>query len=88
MSDLDVILAASQSDFVLFTTNVCPYCVRAKNMLDAKGLSYEEHSVSSTPDLQRQVVERTGHRTVPAIWDLREEIPEFVGGSDDLSIWL
>ena len=82
------LLESSESDFVMFTTNVCPYCHRAKNMLNAKGLSFDEHNVSVIPDLQAEVVGMTGHRTVPAIWDVRGKDPVFVGGSDNLEDYL
>jgi glutaredoxin 3 len=78
------ILDSSDSDFVMFTTNVCPYCNKAKNFLKAKGLSFDEHNVSVNRDLQMEVVKMTGHRTVPAIWDVRGDEPVFVGGSDNL----
>lgn len=82
------ILDSSESDFVMFTTNVCPYCVKAKNFLNAKGFSFDEHNVSIDPDLQMEVVKMTGHRTVPAIWDVRDDEPIFVGGSDNLDDYL
>jgi len=82
------LLDDSDEDFVMFTTNVCPYCYKAKNMLNAKGLSYIEHNVNETPDLQYEVVTMTGHRTVPAIWDVRGDEPVFVGGSDKLEVYL
>ena len=88
MSSVNEILAGAESDFVMFTTTVCPYCRRAKNMLDAKGLSVEEHDLSETPDLRIEVVTMTGHRTVPAIWDVRGDDSTFVGGSDDLMEYL
>ena len=88
MSSVNEILAGAESDFVMFTTTVCPYCRRAKNMLDAKGLSVEEHDLSETPDLRIEVFTMTGHRTVPAIWDVRGDDPTFVGGSDDLLEYL
>ncbi len=82
------LLGSSESDFVMFTTQVCPYCNRAKNFLNAKELSFEEHDLSETPDLRIEVVTMTGHRTVPAIWDVRGDEPAFVGGSDDLMEYL
>lgn len=88
MTGVNDLLASAESDFVMFTTTVCPYCRRAKNMLDAKGLSVEEHDLSETPDLRIEVVTMTGHRTVPAIWDVRGDDPTFVGGSDDLLEYL
>ena len=88
MSGVNDILASAESDFVMFTTQVCPYCRVAKNFLNAKELSFEEHDVSHSPDLQIEVVTMTGHRTVPAIWDVRGDEPNFVGGSDDLMEYL
>ena len=88
MSGVNDILASAESDFVMFTTQVCPYCNRAKNFLNAKELSFEEHDLSETPDLRIEVVTMTGHRTVPAIWDVRGDEPNFVGGSDDLMEYL
>ena len=82
------LLGSSESDFVMFTTNVCPYCHSAKNMLNAKGFTFDEHNVSLNQDLQFEVVTMTGHRTVPAIWDVRGEEPVFVGGSDNLEDYL
>tara|TARA_A100001037_G_C14780935_1_gene470301 strand:+ start:126 stop:419 length:294 start_codon:yes stop_codon:yes gene_type:complete len=82
------ILESSDSEFVMFTSNVCFYCTKAKNLLKAKGLSFEEHNVSIDPSLQIEVVQMTGHRTVPAIWDVRGDEPIFVGGSDNLDIYL
>jgi glutaredoxin 3 len=81
------LLDNSESDFVMFTSSWCPYCTTAKNILNAKGLSFDEHNVSENPDLQMEVVNMTGHRTVPAIWDVRGE-RHFVGGCDDLQGYL
>lgn len=82
------LLGSSESDFVMFTTDVCPYCHSAKNMLNAKGFTFDEHNVSLNQDLQFEVVTMTGHRTVPAIWDVRGEEPVFVGGFDNLEDYL
>lgn len=57
-------------------------------MLGAKGFSFDEHNVSNQPNLQMAVVQMTGHRTVPAIWDLRGDEPQFVGGADNLQAHL
>ncbi len=88
MTSVNEILAGAESDFVMFTTQVCPYCNRAKNYLNAKNLTYEEFDVSKAPEVQIEVVTMTGHRTVPAIWDVRGDEPNFVGGSDDLMEYL
>lgn len=65
----------------VFTTRVCPYCRRAKALLDKKGAVYEEIDVSDDAALrQAMTVEAGGARTVPQIF-----IGEtHVGGCDDL----
>ena len=64
----------------IFTTKFCPYCVRAKLLLDQKHVSYKEVPVDADPE-QRQVMEqKSGRHTVPQIF-----IDDFhVGGCDDL----
>jgi glutaredoxin 3 len=84
MTGIMTLLEKAPTDFLMVTTTICPYCNKAKGMMNAKGLTFEEHSLSENPALQREVVQLTGHRTVPAIWDLRGDVAQFVGGSDDL----
>ena len=65
----------------MYTTAVCPYCVRAKQILKAKGaLQIEEVRVDTSPELREHMMQITGRRTVPQIF-----IGEtHVGGCDDL----
>ncbi len=65
----------------IYTTEVCPYCIRAKNLLEKKGASYNEIRVDGSPDLIKEAVERSGGlRTVPQIF-----IEDYhVGGCDEL----
>ena len=72
---------ASMAKITIYTTMFCPYCVRAKRLLDAKGASYEEIDVSFDPGKRAEMREKAGGRnSVPQIW-----IGEaHVGGSDDL----
>jgi glutaredoxin 3 len=67
---------------VMYTTEVCPYCVRAKQLLHNKGVAeIEEIRVDLQPELRIAMMEKTGRRTVPQIY-----IDEFhVGGYDDLA---
>jgi glutaredoxin 3 len=67
---------------VMYTTEVCPYCVRAKQLLHNKGVTeIEEVRVDLQPALRIAMMEKTGRRTVPQIY-----IDEFhVGGYDDLA---
>jgi glutaredoxin 3 len=69
------------SDIVIYTTNHCPYCVRAKNLLDSKQVKYSEINVQMDPTKRDEMLEKSGgRRTVPQIFIKGEHI----GGSDDL----
>ncbi|MEI7703191.1 MAG: glutaredoxin 3 [Deltaproteobacteria bacterium] len=52
----------------VYSKKVCPYCVRAKALLDRKGVVYEEIDAEHDPDLRSWLVEATGQRTVPQIF--------------------
>lgn len=71
----------SMADVTIYTTMMCPYCYRAKDLLAKKGVSYEEIDVGMDADLRRQMMQRAGGaHTVPQIF-----IGEtHVGGCDDL----
>ena len=51
----------------MYTTRWCGYCVRAKALLDAKGLDYEEISLDDDPAFRRHLFDLTGNWTVPQI---------------------
>jgi glutaredoxin 3 len=70
----------SQPDIVVYTTPICPYCVRAKQLLARKGATYREVDVSRDDALRQDVMQRSGRRTVPQIWIGERH----VGGFDDL----
>lgn len=66
----------------MYTTAVCPYCVRAKQLLKAKGVeSIEEIRIDSDPAAREQMMQTTGRRTVPQIYIGQTH----VGGFDDLA---
>jgi len=65
----------------MYTTMICPYCVRAKALLTRKGVDFEEVRIEGDRGLIREMIERSGRRTVPQIF-----IEDFhVGGYDDLA---
>jgi len=65
----------------IYTTMWCPYCARAKALLEKKGVAYREISLDEEPGRRAEMVERAhGGRTVPQIFINGEH----VGGSDDI----
>ena len=79
---------SSDADFIFYTSNFCPYCVAAKRLFEAKGLSYLEINFANDPEIRNAVVAETGHRTVPVIIDNRGESPMFIGGFDETQRYL
>jgi glutaredoxin 3 len=69
------------SSITVYTTNACPFCVRAKALLDARGLEYEEINLGRDPETRAELAQKTGMMTFPQI--LIDE--QLVGGFDELS---
>ncbi len=67
-------------EVLVYTTRVCPYCVRAKQLLTRKGVAFREIDVSEDAAERQSLVQRTGQRTVPQIFIAGRS----VGGCDDL----
>jgi glutaredoxin 3 len=51
----------------MYTTRWCGYCVRAKTLLESRGISFEEISLDDDPDFRRRLLDLTGEWTVPQI---------------------
>lgn len=65
----------------MYTTAVCPYCIRAKQILRSRGVAQiEEIRVDQDPEQRRVMMNITGRRTVPQIFIGQTH----VGGCDDL----
>lgn len=65
----------------IYTTTVCPYCIKAKRLLDAKDLDYTEINVTGDDEARMALVEKSGgRRTVPQIFIDGKPI----GGFDDM----
>jgi glutaredoxin 3 len=63
----------------IYTTMFCPFCIRAKRLLDSKGVAYAEYDVDMT-GREEMLARANGRRTVPQIFvDDRH-----IGGCDDL----
>lgn len=65
----------------MYTTAVCPYCIRAKRLLAERGVAeIEEVRVDLDPERRDEMMQKTGRRTVPQIFIGSTH----VGGCDDL----
>ncbi len=53
---------------IVYTKQTCPFCIRAKRLLERKGAAYEEISVEGRDDLRTWLVEASGQKTVPQIF--------------------
>ena len=70
------------SQVTIYSTRLCPYCIRAKALLESKHIEYTEIGVDAQPALRRAMMRRSGRSTVPQIWiDDRH-----IGGYDDLAL--
>ncbi len=67
---------------VMYCTEVCPYCVRAEQLLHRKGVQdIEKIRIDLQPELRDEMIQKTGRRTVPQIYINGEH----VGGYDDMA---
>ena len=65
----------------MYTTQVCPYCLRAKSLLKQRGIEQiDEIRIDLDPAERDRMVEQTGRRTVPQIFIGKT----YVGGCDEL----
>jgi glutaredoxin 3 len=65
----------------MYATSWCPYCTRAKRLLERKGAIYQEISIEEHPERRAEMIQRSGRRTVPQIFIDGQHI----GGSDELA---
>ena len=66
----------------IYTKFLCPYCARAKRLLDSKGVEYDEYEISMDAPKRSEMLQRAnGRHTVPQIFIEGSHI----GGSDDLA---
>jgi glutaredoxin 3 len=65
---------------VVYLTGWCPYCTRAKQLLERKGVDFEEIDVDARPEARKEMTARSGRSSVPQIFIGATH----VGGCDDL----
>ena len=79
---VDDVKGSSMQAVKMYTTGVCPFCVRAKQLLKSKGVEQiEEIRIDTNPAALKEMMTMTGRRTVPQIFIGQTH----VGGSDDLA---
>ncbi|MCD6272894.1 MAG: glutaredoxin 3 [Deltaproteobacteria bacterium] len=66
---------------IIYSTLICPYCIKAKQLLESKNVDYQEVRIDKHPELVADAVKKSGgQKTVPQIF-----IDDYhVGGCDDL----
>jgi glutaredoxin 3 len=65
---------------VVYVTDWCPYCARARGLLERKGAKFEAINIDERPEARTEMMTRSGRRTVPQIFIGDTH----VGGCDDL----
>ncbi|AJR01477.1 Glutaredoxin 3 (Grx3) [Enterobacteriaceae bacterium bta3-1] len=64
----------------IYTKATCPFCHRAKALLQSKGAQFNEIAIDNDPKKREEMIERSGRTTVPQIFIDGQHI----GGCDDL----
>ncbi|MFT4058883.1 MAG: glutaredoxin 3 [Legionella sp.] len=67
-------------EIIIYSTGYCPYCTRAKDLLNRKNVSFTEIRVDQQPELREEMETKSGRLTVPQIFINGHHI----GGCDDL----
>ncbi|MEZ4484403.1 MAG: glutaredoxin 3 [Syntrophotaleaceae bacterium] len=64
----------------IYTKDYCPYCQRAKELLQSKKAAFVEYDITANPDKEQEMRQRSGRHTVPEIF-IDDTL---IGGCDDL----
>ncbi|UFH49174.1 glutaredoxin 3 [Pseudomonas sp. KNUC1026] len=65
---------------IVYSSDWCPYCMRAKGLLTGKGVEFQEIKVDGKPAVRAEMANKAGRTSVPQIWI----DDQHVGGCDDL----
>lgn len=68
------------AEVIMYSTGYCPYCVRARELLQKKQVSFTEIRIDLQSELREEMITKSGRRTVPQIFINGQHI----GGCDDL----
>ncbi|MEQ7919934.1 glutaredoxin 3 [Xanthomonas sp. WHRI 1810A] len=67
-------------EVIVYSSDYCPYCTRAKQLLNSKKVAFDEIIVDGKPALRSEMIKKAGRTSVPQIWIGSVH----VGGCDDL----
>jgi len=67
-------------EVIVYSSDYCPYCSRAKQLLSSKKVAFDEIVVDGKPQLRSEMIKKAGRTSVPQIWIGSVH----VGGCDDL----
>ena len=65
---------------IVYSSDYCPYCMRATYLLESKGVAFQEIKVDGKPQVRAEMSQKAGRTSVPQIWIGSTH----VGGCDDL----
>lgn len=65
---------------IVYSSDYCPYCMRAKYLLQSKGAAFQEIKVDGKPQVRAEMTQKAGRTSVPQIWIGSTH----VGGCDEL----
>lgn len=68
------------STVTIYSSNYCPFCTRAKQLLSSKNVAFNEINVDGNNKLRQEMTKKSGRTSVPQIWVGEQH----VGGCDDL----
>lgn len=68
------------ANVLVYSSDYCPYCIRAKQLLGKKNVAFEEIRVDGKPQVRAEMAQKAGRTSVPQIWIGSTH----VGGCDDL----
>ena len=70
----------AQAKIEMYSTSWCPYCASARQLLNSKGVTFEDIDIDAQPGRREEMQQRSGRHSVPQIFIGARH----VGGSDDL----
>lgn len=68
------------AEVILYSTTYCPYCTRARQLLESKGIAYTEIQIDEKPDKREEMIAKSGRTSVPQLFINGQHI----GGCDDM----